>query len=230
MSEGHGLLQYWTEADAVIRAVALVLLAMSVASWTVIVGRGLDVVRASHAVPAAIDAFWRAPDAARALDALQRLDRTRVFAAVAAEAVDAARRWRDGETALGAAVEADEFVGRVLQESLLGAQVRLERGQTLLASVGSTAPFVGLFGTVWGILQAMVGLSAEANATIDRVAGPVGEALVMTAAGLFVAIPAVLAYNALARTNRVSLERLDAFGRALHAWAVASTRPHRAGE
>ena len=137
--------------------------------------------------------YWRAGDAERALDVLARLDRIRVFAAVAGEAVDAARRWREGDTGLGASVQADEFVGRVLQDSLLDAQVRLERGQTLLASVGSTAPFVGLFGTVWGILQAMVGLSAEANATIDRVAGPVGEALVMTAAGLFVAIPAVLA-------------------------------------
>ena len=221
MTGGHGLLHYWAQADAVTRAVGLLLLAMSIASWTVIARRSLAALHAARSVPAALEAFWRAPDADGAVGALARLDRSRVFAGVAADAIAAARAWHAGDTGVGGTVDADEFVGRALAQSVLGAQVRIERGQTLLASVGSTAPFVGLFGTVWGILLALVGLSGEAHAPHDRVAGPVGEALVMTAAGLFVAIPAVMAYNALARANRISLERLDGFGRALQAWASA---------
>jgi biopolymer transport protein ExbB len=222
MTGGHGLLHYWSQGDAVTQSVAVLLLAMSVASWTVIVRRSLAALHAARSTPAALDAFWSAPDADRAIDALARLDRSRVFAGVAVDAISAARAWQTGDTGVGGSVGADEFIGRALQQSVLGAQVRIERGQTLLASVGSTAPFVGLFGTVWGILQALVGLSGEAHATLDRVAGPVGEALVMTAAGLFVAIPAVLAYNALARANRISLERLEGFGRALQAWTSMS--------
>ena len=104
------------------------------------------------------------------------------------------------------------------------AQARVERGLTFLASVGSTAPFVGLFGTVWGIYHALVGLSGASQVVLDKVAGPVGEALIMTAAGLFVAIPAVLAYNACTRANRLVIARIEGFAHSLHAYVVGGMR------
>jgi len=119
---------------------------------------------------------------------------------------------------------ASDFIGRTLQQSIVYAQARVERGLTLLASVGSTAPFVGLFGTVWGIYHALIAIGISGQASIDKVAGPVGEALIMTAAGLFVAIPAVLAYNAFTRANRLVLAQLDGFANGLHAYLVAGVR------
>jgi len=107
---------------------------------------------------------------------------------------------------------------------MLSAQANLEGGLTFLASVGSTAPFIGLFGTVWGIYHALVALSGSNSVVLDKVAGPVGEALIMTAAGLFVAIPAVLAYNALTRANRLVMAQLDGFAHDLHAFYATGAR------
>ncbi|MBR4877852.1 MAG: MotA/TolQ/ExbB proton channel family protein, partial [Rhodocyclaceae bacterium] len=111
-----------------------------------------------------------------------------------------------------------------LRQSLAAATARLESGLTLLASIGSTAPFIGLFGTVWGIYHALIQISASGAATIDKVAGPVGESLIMTAFGLFVAIPAVLAYNAFTRANRLELASLDAFAHDLHDYLTTGAR------
>ena len=117
-------------------------------------------------------------------------------------------------------VDAGEFLTRALRNAMAHAQARVERGLTFLASVGSTAPFIGLFGTVWGIYHALAGLAGATQVVLDKVAGPVGEALIMTAAGLFVAIPAVLAYNASVRANRLVLAQLDGFAHDLHAYLV----------
>ena len=125
---------------------------------------------------------------------------------------------------IGAGVSASEFVTRALRNQIAESQARIESGLTFLASVGSTAPFIGLFGTVWGIYHALVGLSGATQVVLDKVAGPVGEALIMTAAGLFVAIPAVLAYNAFTRSNRLTLARLDGFAHDLHAYLVTGLR------
>lgn len=125
---------------------------------------------------------------------------------------------------IGGGVDASEFVGRSLQQSTLLAQARVARGLSLLASVGATAPLVGLFGTLWGIYNAPVGLSGATSVALDKVAGQVGEALVMTAAGLFVAIPALLAHNAFTRSNRLVLAQLDGFAHSLHAHLVAGVR------
>jgi biopolymer transport protein ExbB len=113
---------------------------------------------------------------------------------------------------------------RSLRNQMLAAQASLETGLTFLASVGSTAPFIGLFGTVWGIYHALIALSGSTSVVLDKVAGPVGEALIMTAAGLFVAIPAVLAYNALTRANRLVMAQLDGFAHDLHAWFTTGAR------
>jgi biopolymer transport protein ExbB len=125
---------------------------------------------------------------------------------------------------LGAGVSLSESLTRALRNRMLSSQASLETGLTFLASVGSTAPFIGLFGTVWGIYHALVALSGSTSVVLDKVAGPVGEALIMTAAGLFVAIPAVLAYNALTRANRLVMAQLDGFAHDLHAYFTSGTR------
>lgn len=227
MNESFGIARLWAQGDAVAHMTALILLAMSVTSWYIIVGKAAGLLRMRRAMAAALQAFWSAETRESALEALRRNDRSRVFAAVAEDAVAAARAYEDRSAGgIGAGVDASEFVGRSLQQSTVFAQARVERGLTVLASVGATAPFVGLFGTVWGIYNALLGLSGASTVVLDQVAGPVGEALIMTAAGLFVAIPAVLAYNAFARANRLVLAQLDGFAHGLHAYLVAGVRIH----
>ncbi len=225
MSQPLGLAHFWDQADAVSHTVAIVLLLMSVASWYIIIGKAITQLRARSSIVNAMKSFWNAGSRAQALETIRAEDRTCVFALVATDAVLAAQAWEEKSTGgIGAGVDASEFIGRTLQQSTVLAQARVERGLTFLASVGSTAPFVGLFGTVWGIYHALVGLSGATQVVLDKVAGPVGEALIMTAAGLFVAIPAVLAYNAFTRANRLVLAQLDGFGHSLHAYLVAGVR------
>ncbi|RZI42896.1 MotA/TolQ/ExbB proton channel family protein [Herbaspirillum sp. HC18] len=220
-----GIAHFWAQGDAVSHAVAIALLLMSVASWYVIIGKAIAQLRARSSITAAMQSFWDAPSRTHALEAIRKEDRTGVFALVATDAVLAAQAWEEKSNGgIGAGVDASEFIGRTLQQSTVLAQADVERGLTFLASIGSTAPFVGLFGTVWGIYHALVGLSGATQVVLDKVAGPVGEALIMTAAGLFVAIPAVLAYNALTRANRLVLAQLDGFAHSLHAYLVAGVR------
>lgn len=226
MNESFGIARLWAQGDAVAHMTALILLAMSVTSWTIIVGKAAGLLRMRRAMVGALRAFWGAQTREAALEALRRHDRSRVFAAVAEDAVAAARAYEDRNAGgIGAGVDASEFVGRSLQQSTVFAQARVERGLTVLASVGATAPFVGLFGTVWGIYNALRGLSGASTVVLDQIAGPVGEALIMTAAGLFVAIPAVLAYNAFARANRLVLAQLDGFAHDLHSFLTLGARP-----
>ena len=225
MIDNTGIAQLIAQADGVGVTVALLLGLMSVASWSVIVGKGVTQLRMRRGLLRAQQAFWSAPSREEALDAMRREDSSGVFAAVASSALDAARAFESRSAdGIGAGVDAGEFIGRSLQQSTVFAQARVERGLTLLASVGATAPFVGLLGTVWGIYHALSGLSGRSTVVLDQVAGPVGEALIMTAAGLFVAIPAVLAYNAFTRANRLVLAQLDGFAHSLHAYLVAGVR------
>ncbi|MFP5505921.1 MAG: MotA/TolQ/ExbB proton channel family protein [Gammaproteobacteria bacterium] len=225
MNEQLGLAHFWANADAVIHGVALTLLLMSVVSWYVIVGKAVAQLRFRSSLRRTLNGFWQADSRAAALESIRAEDRNGVFAQVATDAVLAAQAWEEKTAGgIGAGVDASDFIGRTLQQSIVYAQARVERGLTLLASVGSTAPFVGLFGTVWGIYHALIALSGSTQVVLDKVAGPVGEALIMTAAGLFVAIPAVLAYNAFTRANRLVLAQLDGFANGLHAYLVAGVR------
>ena len=225
MQDKFGIAHFWAQGDAVSHAVAIAMLLMSVASWTIIIGKLVAQLRSRQSIARAMQAFWNADSRAQALEAVRSTDRSGVFALVATDAVLAAQAWEEKCAAgTGPGVDASEFIGRTLQQSTVLAQARVERGLTFLASVGSTAPFVGLFGTVWGIYHALVGLSGATQVVLDKVAGPVGEALIMTASGLFVAIPAVLAYNAFTRANRLVLAQLDGFAHSLHAYLVAGVR------
>ncbi|MEN2471891.1 MotA/TolQ/ExbB proton channel family protein [Burkholderia theae] len=214
-----GVVHYLESGDAITHAVAYVLLAMSVASWCFLFMKAWLLVRAKRQGPRALAAFWRAPSLDAGIAALAGADRERVFVPLAEAARDAADD--HDPAALAARVERNERVLRALRHAMLRSQRRLEFGQVLLASIGSTAPFVGLLGTVWGIYHALGSIAASGQAQIENVAGPVGEALIMTAFGLVVAIPAVLAYNILGRLVRQLAEELDGFARDLHVFVCA---------
>ncbi len=186
-------LHWWYQGDAVTQGTALLLLAMSVASWVVIAWKLLVLRRASSDVTRCMAAFWQAPGLAAARQTLSALDREALVLPLVAAADTVAQATATGT--LAQAGSRGQQLTRVLREALHVALGKLQFGQVLLATVGSTAPFVGLLGTVWGIYHALSAIAGAGQITIDRVAGPVGEALIMTAAGLAVAIPAVLAYN-----------------------------------
>ena len=186
-------LHWWRQGDAVTQATAVLLLAMSVASWVVILWKLRLMRRASMDMPRCTAAFWQAGSLAAAAEQLQAFDREALLLPLvhAAQQVDAPR----AGAALASQGSLSQRLTRVLRDALHGVLGRLQFGQVLLATVGSTAPFVGLLGTVWGIYHALTALAGAEQISIERLAGPVGEALIMTAAGLTVAIPAVLAYN-----------------------------------
>ncbi len=186
----QGLQTFWQQSDSVGRFVALLLLGMSVAAWVLILWKGWLLRRASGDIAKAVPAFWDAGTLAEGRARLQALDRERVLLPLldAAQAEPAART-------LESTGRLESQLTRRLRDALHRGLAHLQFGQVLLASIGSTAPFVGLFGTVWGIYNALVGIAAAGSLSIDKVSGPIGEALIMTAAGIAVAVPAVLAYN-----------------------------------
>jgi biopolymer transport protein ExbB len=185
-----GFQHFWEQGDAITRSVAALLLLMSVSAWVVIFWKGWLLRRVRADIARAVPAFWSAADLVTGREQLAALDREGVLQPLllAATATPNART-------LEARGHVDSQLTRRLRDALHGVLGQLQYGQVLLASIGSTAPFIGLFGTVWGIYHALASISVGGSITIERVSGPVGEALVMTAAGLAVAIPAVLAYN-----------------------------------
>jgi biopolymer transport protein ExbB len=221
MNTEFGLAHLWAQGDVVTRAVAVLLLAMSLASWIVIITKALDLRR--HARQARqIESFWHAADFADGLSKLGN-DGNNPYRALALEGREA-QAHHNAQPQLHDSLDASEWLTRSLRNSIDESTARLQSGLAVLASVGSTAPFVGLFGTVWGIYHALLSISSAGQATIDKVAGPIGEALVMTALGLAVAIPAVLGYNALVRGNKAVLNKLNRFAHDLHAYFVTGAR------
>ncbi|MBX9935230.1 MAG: MotA/TolQ/ExbB proton channel family protein [Burkholderiaceae bacterium] len=211
---------YWLhQGDAVTQATAVVLLAMSVASWVVIVWKSWLMQRAQRDVARGVAAFWQAPSWPVARQQIATLDREALVLPLV-EAADALAQPPDGSITLAQAGSASQQLTRVLRDALHRVLGKLQWGQVLLATIGSTAPFVGLLGTVWGIYHALTAIASAGQISIDRVAGPVGEALVMTAAGLAVAIPAVLAYNIFGRLlGRIEAD-LEGFARDLRELVV----------
>jgi len=199
------LTRWWAQGDPISHAVAYLLLAMSLVSWFFIFAKAVGLWRVRRAAPA-IDAFWAAPGVEDGLATLQAADGERVFAPLP----EAAAAFAGGTGVAGGMTRAEQ-VTRVLRQQIAHSAQRVESGLTVLASIGATAPFVGLLGTVWGIYHALANVSAAGIVQIDKVAGPVGEALIMTGFGLAVAIPAVLSYNAFNRLNRTTLAELDGF-------------------
>ncbi len=222
-----GIAHYWAQADSVIRSTAWLLAAMSVASWFLIVWKGWAWLRVRRAARG-LEQFWSARSMDEAIAMFKPVDAERLFVPLAASAQHAASRLLD-EASMAARIDRSELITRALRQRINEAAAKLESGQTLLASVGATAPFVGLFGTVWGIYHALTGIASSGTVAIEKVAGPVGEALLMTAFGLAVAVPAVLGYNAFTRVNRKLLAELDGFAHDLHAYLTVGARPGEAG-
>ena len=222
MTQSLGFAHYWAQGDAVTHSVAYLLLIMSIASWYYILSKAWTSWRIRKSADA-VEHFWDAPSMDDAIALLSHADTEKVYSPLATHAVDAVKV-KANSSSLNATVDQGELVTRTLRQQINRVSQRLESGLTLLASVGSTAPFVGLFGTVWGIYHALAAVAISGTIQIDKVAGPVGEALIMTAIGLVVAIPAVLGYNAFTRVNRLTLGELDAFAHDLHAFLTTGAR------
>ena len=205
------LLDLWLHGDAFSLALALALLGLSVASWVVIVWKWRLLRRVQADVPRSLAAFWQAPHLQAAREQLPAFDRDACLQPLLAATTPAL-----GGTLAGAGLRHEQLT-RSLREALQAVVQRLQWGQTLLATAGSISPFVGLLGTVWGIFNALTGMAEAGQLSIDKIAGPVGEALVMTALGLGVAIPAVLGYNLLGRRIAQIEADLEGFAHDLRA-------------
>jgi len=227
MDTQFGLMHLWAQGDLVTKAVAVMLVGMSLASWIVILVKAIDVVRYKRQARRSSD-FWHSEDFATAMAKLGK-DNGNPFRALALEGREATAHHRNTKAHLHDALDVSDWVTRSLRNTIDEFTARLQSGLAVLASVGSTAPFIGLFGTVWGIYHALMSIGTAGQATIDKVAGPIGEALVMTALGLAVAIPAVLGYNALVRGNKFVLTKLNSFAHDLHAYFVTGARVQAGG-
>ena len=221
MESQFGLINLWQQGDIVIRGTALLLLGMSVATWVVIIIKAFNL-RRFRAQARAVEGFWHGADVADGLNKLGN-DPGNPFRSLANEGREATAH-HHAQPQLHDTLDVSEWLTRALRNSIDESTARLQSGLAVLASVGSTAPFVGLFGTVWGIYHALIAISGAGQASIDKVAGPIGEALIMTAMGLAVAIPAVLGYNALVRGNKAVLLKLNRFAHDLHAYFVTGAR------
>ncbi|MBD1554627.1 MotA/TolQ/ExbB proton channel family protein [Pseudomonas sp. C2L11] len=213
----------WAQADVVSRSIAVALLTMSVLSWSVIVAKALQLLRLRSMTLRARTRFWHANSFQEDVQALGAArDNPYVALSIAGHAADAHRYQRSSE--LHTQFDLSDWLARCLKDVLDDRVAHMQPGLAILASIGSTAPFVGLFGTVWGIYHALQVIGISGDASLAQVAGPVGESLIMTAFGLFVAIPAVLGYNAVARRNKAAVHQLNRFAHDLHAFFLTGAR------
>jgi len=207
--------------------VFVVLVVMSFSSWYFIIANAIRNSMVRGRADKVINGFWgngSTQDAIRELEAQPKGEPFSKIALDAASAVAHHQQAAAGGGRLAESLSRSEFIDRALRQAVARESLRLEGGLTLLATVGSSAPFIGLLGTVWGIYHALIKISASGNASMDAVAGPVGEALIMTAFGLFVAIPAVLAYNFFMRSNRLTYAKFDEFAHDLHDYFATGAR------
>ena len=211
--------------DCVGWTVLITLVVMSLGSWFYIVVNAIRNLSITGKMERVIRTFWDTPSAADAVRFMEDQSKSEPFSKIALDCASAAAHHQRNEgSRLVEALNRSEFIDRALRQAVTRESSRLEGGLTLLATVGSSAPFVGLLGTVWGIYHALIRIGASGQASIDVVAGPVGESLIMTALGLFLAIPAVLAYNFFVRSNRKINARFDEFGHDLHDFFATGAR------
>lgn len=228
-SNPYSLTSLWYQGDPVIKTVAVVLLLMSVASWTVIVLRVAMLWRVNRIAKSA-SSFWHAKSFEQGLQVLGGSGQDNPFRYLAEQGRQALLHHASHKEDLHGHLPLADWLSASLRSAIDEGREQMQRGLSILASVGSTAPFVGLFGTVWGIYHALVGIGTSGQASIDKIAGPVGEALIMTAFGLAVAIPAVLSYNALVRGNKGVVGKLNRFAHQLHPYFLSGGSQHDDGQ
>lgn len=222
MPTSFGLSHIWLHGDWITRGIMLMLLVMSLASWIVIVRKALDVWRYKQQAHQS-EGFWHNHSLTEGLAVLNQHPGN-LFHALATTGQEATEHHQAAQAQLHDRLDISDWVTRSLRNTIDDSTGQLQNGLAILASIGSTAPFVGLFGTVWGIYHALISIGSTGNAGIDAVAGPIGETLIMTALGLAVAIPAVLGYNALVRGNKFIIARMNRFAHDLHAYFVTGAR------
>ncbi|WP_414676527.1 MotA/TolQ/ExbB proton channel family protein [Methylibium sp.] len=217
----YGLEALWRGSDAVAKSVLVILVIMSMGSWYIIVVKLIEQAKIKRQAKLAAKSFWTSGSVRQGADTLEAQS---PFRFIAEAGLDATKK-HDG---LLEHVDLNSWLTMSIQRAMERVQSRLQDGLAFLATVGSTAPFVGLFGTVWGIYHALTAIGVAGQASIDKVAGPVGEALIMTAIGLAVAVPAVLGYNWLVRRNKGSMDDVRAFGNDLYAVLLSTTASNAA--
>ncbi len=214
--------------DALGWIVFVTLVVMSLMSWFYIVYNFLRNLMLKSRTERVISTFWETPSLQDAIRSMEEQPKGEPFSKIALDSASAAAHHQRDQAApgnrLAESLNRSEFIDRSLRQAVSRESLRLETGLTVLATVGAAAPFVGLLGTVWGIYHALIKIAATGNASMDAVAGPVGEALIMTAFGLFVAIPAVLGYNFFVRSNRLTYARFDEFAHDLHDFFATGSR------
>jgi len=222
-----GIDHVWLSGDFVTHAIIIVLMTMSIMSWAVIIIKAFSLSRLSKQSRSAGRTFWTAQSYDEGIATLGN-GLENPYRELALAGREASEQVFDKNQLLIGNINSNEWVSRGLKMALEDYIARLQRGTALLASIGSTAPFVGLFGTVWGIYHALMAIGMSGQASLDHVAGPVGESLIMTAFGLFVAIPAVLGYNAVARGNKAGVHQLARFTHEVHSYFVTGNKAHAA--
>ncbi len=216
----EGLAHFWSLSDGIGRSVVVLLLAMSISAWVVIFWKGWVLRRVAADVARAVPAFWDASALEDARVRLAAMDREKVLLPLLDAAVA-----RPARGTLETTGQIESQLTRRLRDALHRGLAQLQFGQVLLASIGSTAPFVGLFGTVWGIYHALVGIATSGSLSLEKVSGPIGEALIMTAAGIAVAVPAVLAYNIYGKWISACEAELEGFAHDLRQMVVDAGTP-----
>ena len=236
MNGQYGLSHFWQQGDAITHLVALILLLMSVLTWVVLIYKVTRFWQTRQHAHKVAEHFWHSKNFAEGIRNLGVAQSPNEFRALALDGLSAIEHHADNSGDLHGALSVNEWLSSCLRRSLDNSSARLHSGLSILASIGSTAPFVGLFGTVWGIYHALINIGSSGQVGLDQVAGPVGEALIMTALGLAVAIPAVLGYNALLRQQKSIVGQLNNFAHDLHGYFITGSRvvkhhvPAREGE
>ncbi len=219
----YGIKALWNEGDPVARTTLVLMIIMSVGTWYIMISKLLELSKIGRQAKAAESTFWNAPTVAQGVETLKEQSPYRFISQAALEST----KKHEG---LLAHISFSDWVAQSIQRATESVQSNMQNGLAFLASVASTAPFVGLFGTVWGIYNALVKIGVSGQASIDKVAGPVGEALIMTAIGLAVAVPAVLGYNFIVRKNKTTLEKIRNFGSDLHSVLIGSAAAAAGGK
>lgn len=212
----YGLKALWAEGDIIAKTTLVILVIMSVSTWYIMVAKFFELNKIGGQAKAAEKSFWSAPTVAQGVDTLKEHSPFRFIAQAGLEST----KKHEG---LLAHISFADWTSQSIQRATDSVQGNMQNGLALLATVGSTAPFVGLFGTVWGIYNALVKIGVSGQASIDKVAGPVGESLIMTAIGLAVAVPAVLGYNFIVRRNKTTMDKIRGFGSDLHSVLIGSS-------